>query len=452
MPDKCLYRLVTIISLLLLLTGCSPDNTDLEATIDAQETIIAQSVQSIPDGTLESDAQETATPEPTQNEDSSGLTSRIQDAISTLVDPFIGYDLKLDSTSEGKDYYTIGIALVNTTDKLLNPSLPDPILVTTQEGGQYIAQFQTLVRVINRDRSTDLSTVSGGPLEYIFIPPSSIILESTSFAGGVQLINFSWILNFAVPEGEKLDKIEMPGVAEIDLKNVMSRSEIRFPFPANPQFPFNVAIGDFINMTVSNPRSYMHPTLGSALAFDVDFINNDLIQSHHVSYSFSIIDAFGTLLEFHSNECGDPNRDDVLPWPVNGIDLAPGQQVNGVTCILLNPDGYDGLSEYWVLNALEEIDPHELGLDPEGVMEVEGIEATFDELRQGIELPDGRFIIWIGNKRLGRIEIYEKQLVSFRTPLINDKHLLYIWAREPVRGAVGPDIDEWYIQAVPLND
>jgi len=52
------------------------------------------------------------------------------------------------------------------------------------------------------------------------------------------------------------------------------------------------------------------------------------------------------------------------------------------------------------------IDVKELGLDPDNVMEVEGVTGTFDELRAGVASPDGDTrVTWVGNKRLGRIEI-----------------------------------------------
>jgi alpha-glucoside transport system permease protein len=47
------------------------------------------------------------------------------------------------------------------------------------------------------------------------------------------------------------------------------------------------------------------------------------------------------------------------------------------------------------------------GLDPNGVMQVEGTSGTFEEFRAGIETPDGKRLTWIGNKRLGRIEVQE---------------------------------------------
>ena len=35
------------------------------------------------------------------------------------------------------------------------------------------------------------------------------------------------------------------------------------------------------------------------------------------------------------------------------------------------------------------INPQDLGLDPDGVMVVEGVEGTFEELREGVASPDG---------------------------------------------------------------
>jgi len=55
-----------------------------------------------------------------------------------------------------------------------------------------------------------------------------------------------------------------------------------------------------------------------------------------------------------------------------------------------------------------ELDPKAEGFDPNEVMEIEGATGTFKEFREGIETPDGKRITWIGNKRLGRIEIQEQ--------------------------------------------
>ena len=61
----------------------------------------------------------------------------------------------------------------------------------------------------------------------------------------------------------------------------------------------------------------------------------------------------------------------------------------------------------WV--TLATMDPKELGLDATGPMEIEGAVATFEELREGIETPTGKRIQWVGNRRLGRIEVQEQQ-------------------------------------------
>lgn len=54
------------------------------------------------------------------------------------------------------------------------------------------------------------------------------------------------------------------------------------------------------------------------------------------------------------------------------------------------------------------LDPRELGLDPTGVMQVEGVEGTFEELRAGVEAPSGARVQWVGNRRIGRIEVQDQ--------------------------------------------
>lgn len=52
-------------------------------------------------------------------------------------------------------------------------------------------------------------------------------------------------------------------------------------------------------------------------------------------------------------------------------------------------------------------------IDPDGPIQVEGITSTFEELREGVELEDGRKVTWLGNKRSRRIVISEEQWVGF---------------------------------------
>ena len=54
------------------------------------------------------------------------------------------------------------------------------------------------------------------------------------------------------------------------------------------------------------------------------------------------------------------------------------------------------------------INPREIGLDTNGPMTVEGVTATFEEMRAGIE-EGGKRLIWIGNRRIGNIEVQEQK-------------------------------------------
>lgn len=57
---------------------------------------------------------------------------------------------------------------------------------------------------------------------------------------------------------------------------------------------------------------------------------------------------------------------------------------------------------------VEEVDVSDLDLNPDEVMTIEGVSGTFDEFREGVQTSDGKRVTWIGNKRLGRIEIQEE--------------------------------------------
>ena len=53
-------------------------------------------------------------------------------------------------------------------------------------------------------------------------------------------------------------------------------------------------------------------------------------------------------------------------------------------------------------------DPKLLGLDPTGVMTVQGVTGTFEQLRAGLMSPDGKYrVTWSGNRRLGTIQVQE---------------------------------------------
>ncbi len=71
------------------------------------------------------------------------------------------------------------------------------------------------------------------------------------------------------------------------------------------------------------------------------------------------------------------------------------------------------------------IDPREMGLDATGPMQVEGVEATFEELRAGVETPDGKRVQWVGNRRIGYIEVQEQVwTVNWNFTLANYRQVL----------------------------
>lgn len=57
----------------------------------------------------------------------------------------------------------------------------------------------------------------------------------------------------------------------------------------------------------------------------------------------------------------------------------------------------------------ETLDPKALKLDATQPMTIEGVTATFEELRAGVETPTGKRIQWIGNRRLGKIEVQQRE-------------------------------------------
>ena len=75
--------------------------------------------------------------------------------------------------------------------------------------------------------------------------------------------------------------------------------------------------------------------------------------------------------------------------------------------------------------AIKVINPSEAGLNPDGVMQVEGVSGTFDELRAGIQTPNGERVTWIGNKRIGTIEVQKREWkVDWKFTLDNYKQVL----------------------------
>jgi alpha-glucoside transport system permease protein len=74
---------------------------------------------------------------------------------------------------------------------------------------------------------------------------------------------------------------------------------------------------------------------------------------------------------------------------------------------------------------VKELDPRAMGLDPNGVMQIEGVSGTFDEFRAGVEAPNGERVTWIGNKRIGKVEVQKRVwTVDWKFTLDNYKQVL----------------------------
>ncbi len=68
----------------------------------------------------------------------------------------------------------------------------------------------------------------------------------------------------------------------------------------------------------------------------------------------------------------------------------------------------------------------QIALDPSvdvnGDFQIEGITSNFEKLREGVVLPDGRKLVWFGNKRTRQIDVYGPQWIGFSANLTLDNY------------------------------
>lgn len=84
------------------------------------------------------------------------------------------------------------------------------------------------------------------------------------------------------------------------------------------------------------------------------------------------------------------------------------------------------------------IDP---SVDVNGPIEIEGITSTFEELREGVTLPDGRKLTWYGNKRTRLVEVEELTWTGFSTALTLENYSNVLGGKEfRFKDASGQDI------------
>ncbi len=56
----------------------------------------------------------------------------------------------------------------------------------------------------------------------------------------------------------------------------------------------------------------------------------------------------------------------------------------------------------------------------DGVMTIEGAQGTFEQFRAGISAPNGERVIWLGNKRLGTIQVQKQEWRMGITPILDN--------------------------------
>jgi alpha-glucoside transport system permease protein len=69
-------------------------------------------------------------------------------------------------------------------------------------------------------------------------------------------------------------------------------------------------------------------------------------------------------------------------------------------------------------------------VDVNGPITVEGVTATFEELRAGVQLPDGRRLEWYGNKRTRTIKVQQLEWQAFGTSLTLENYTNVLSGRE----------------------
>lgn len=100
----------------------------------------------------------------------------------------------------------------------------------------------------------------------------------------------------------------------------------------------------------------------------------------------------------------------VLIWMIPVIGLLVSSFRDRLT---IQTSGWWSIFPHKEWQQVAELNPKDLGLDANSVMSIEGVNATFEELRVGVETADGKRLQWVGNKRLGTILIQEKNWVGF---------------------------------------
>lgn len=77
------------------------------------------------------------------------------------------------------------------------------------------------------------------------------------------------------------------------------------------------------------------------------------------------------------------------------------------------------------------------GLDRSGAMQFAGGSGTFEELRAGVTTPDGRRVIWVGNRRLGTVQVQERVWTAGFQPTLGNYESVLTGKQYEVTSAEG---------------
>lgn len=354
----------------------------------------------------------------------------------------VGYDFRLIESTDNQSVYAIGIAVENVAAAAvqgLDIRVSDAY-VETQDGGAYPVQWHSVPKRVHADHVELLSTSVIDAIEIEVLAPSMLVLGSMSLGETKdERLAHVWELTFALPRRSHPGRLIVPDANSIDLKSVPAREDLKLPMSGpTDAMPFSFQYDGHVNLTISNPRLFDHEHFGRMIAIDVEIENQDRSHSRTIDYSFTVIDPHGLALNPYATDCDDIERNGVLP--INYVQLQAGEETNGVVCVTWNPNSYNDSEQVWTWHTVEEFDPRALGLDTTGTMRVADVEATFDELRTGIQMTDGRMMRWIGNRRTGVIAIQEKSVHQISQPILGDAHLAI---------RVG---ENWYSRPLPRQE
>lgn len=316
---------------------------------------------------------------------------------------FLPYDFKKVKTENGLITYQVGVALENISNHVVAPGIRTTgAQVITQDGGIFPAQF---VETVQAGGGSLINNIVQGH-EYDYLCPCATIIDKVIILPFEQTTSYAF--KFEIQENLIPTTLKVPGMLDIDLNQVSVSDQLRFAQTCpESKLPLAFTTEKNIRVTIGNARKFLNEQKEPVLAINIDLENLNSTKEQKVRLFWLVIDPEGSRMGV-IGVCDNAERCGNIKWGQN--DLSPGQMVNGEVTIALKPDSY------YVWPIWEKVDEIRIpeSQDLDGTITVEGIETTFDELRNGIELADGRKLVWYGNKRTRLIEIFESKGVGSR--------------------------------------